>query len=175
MKNFNLIVGFFAMLLFTFVIGCGDKDNQEIDDTPVVEVACDPECNTETHECKLVGEKATCVKKEVTQVVCDPACGDNQECVCEDNEAGDHICVCKDKQVEEPVTPMCDPACGDNQECVCEDTSCVCEDVSVEESLCDGKAENDQCGDNKTCQLENENIVCKDVATEEPTQPGDQD
>ena len=178
MKNFNLVIGFFAMLLFTFVIGCdSNKDDQKTEDTQTVEVVCDPECNAETHECRLVEEKAICVEKEVIAVtVCDPTCDpDKQECVCGDTDAGDHICACKDKQVEEPVSLTCDPVCGDNQECKCEGDSCACEDKPVaEENPCDVKAENDQCGENKTCQLENEALVCKEVATEEPAQPDDQ-
>ena len=90
------------------------------------------------------------------ELVCDPVCGENQECKCVEAEDKSE-CKCEDKQVVEckcedgtacpendktkcvatPVeTPTedkkCDPACSENQECKCVESECKCEDKQTD-------------------------------------------
>ena len=66
------------------------------------------------------------------ELVCDPVCGENQECKCVEAEDKSE-CKCEDKSTSEPVEDKkCDPVCSEDQECKCVESECKCEDKQTD-------------------------------------------
>lgn len=154
MKNFSKIL----VTLFMLTVSCftlfGCDGEKEEDKAPATEVKCDPAC-TENQECKMVDEKATCVEKVVEEVKCDPACdADKQECKTVEDKP---VCVDKAPVVEEPECSEAKP-CTDDKEC--QEGKCV---AKAEEDPCKDKKENDECGENKIC---DKDLKCVDKPAE---------
>ena len=106
------------------------------------------------------------------ELVCDPACGENQECKCVEAEDKSE-CKCEDKQTNETTEDKkCDPVCSESQECKCVESECKCEDKStskpVEDKKCDPAcSESQECkctevGGKSECKCEDKQVVeCK--------------
>lgn len=153
----NLITFMFAMFTLATVtfMTVGCDGEKEEDKAPATEVKCDPAC-TENQECKMVDEKATCVEKVVEEVKCDPACdADKQECKLVEDKP---VCVDKAPVVEEPE---CSEAKSCTDDKVCKEGKCEVktEEPAKPEPEC---SVDKPCTDNKVCSNEGK---CEEVAT----------
>lgn len=143
--------------LFMLTVSCFilfGCDDKEEDKAPTTEVKCDPAC-TENQECKMIDEKATCVEKVVEEVKCEPECdADKQECKLVEDKPA---CVDKAPVADEPECSEAKP-CTDDK--VCKEGKCeekTEEPVKPEPECSEAKP----CTDNKVC---NEG-KCEEVVT----------
>ena len=97
---------------------------------------CDPACG-ENQTCECNNCECKCITKCPTK--CDPACGENQTCECNNCE-----CKCITN-----CPTKCDPACGENQTCDCTKNAqgvCTCTCIDKCPTQCEPA-----CGENQTC------------------------
>ena len=123
MKDIKVIAMIFMIFAMTAVLFISCEDKDSQSNEPAnEELVCDPVCG-ENQECK-------CVESE-----------DKSECKCEDKQAVECKCedgtVCpendKTKCVVAPVEDnKCNPVCSENQECKCVESECKCEDKHTE-------------------------------------------
>jgi hypothetical protein len=112
-----------------FVCKCNDNDGK-------VECKCmvdrsDEACKCDDGTACPENDKEKCVKAEESK--CEPACNENQDCVCTQDDPTS-VCVCKDRNVEDPSDPECNeekPCVDENKEC--KENKCV-DKVPVEEN-----------------------------------------